>query len=180
MHANPFSRSVGASCLILSLVGGVSSAEAQRVGAAGVASRYTALTGCRVVRSSTEDVGFRLTRCGGVGGSALEVSTSDGRDDLAVVLPNRRTNRLNLTGNVGAGFGTIGRTAEWRVRGRRATGLIIRYDVAEDANRPERPTSYLVVVGVSPTRACVIGKIAPGRDQNRSARRLADAGGRCL
>lgn len=165
----------GAFAIALSFAVSGSSASAQ-----GDQSRYTRLDNCRVTRSSTEDVGFRQTRCASLSGYTLETNTSDGRDELAIVLPNRRKQGLNLAGNVGSGFGTLGATAEWRVRGGRPRAVIARFDVAEDPNRPRRKTSYLVVASVSPTRACVIGRVAPGVKQNATARRLADAGGRCV
>ena len=178
MRSKAFSRLGGASAIVLSIAAAGSFASAHA--APGAQSRYTRLDNCRVTRSSTEDVGFRQTRCAGLSAYTLETNTSDGRDDLAIVLPNRRRQGLNLAGNVGSGFGTLGATAEWRVRGGRPRAVIARFDVAEDPNRPTRKTSYLVVATVSPTGACVIGRVGPGRTQNASARRLADAGGRCL
>ena len=173
-HLQPFLKPV----LILSLA--ITGASAFAQGGPAVQSRYARIDDCRVTRLYTQDVGYRETRCPAVGGFALQPSESDGRDELVVLSANGRKQALNLTGTAGSGFGTLGDTAEWRLRGARPHAVIVRFSLSEDPDRAELRTSYLVVASVSRSRSCVIGKVAPGPDQNARARRIADVGGRCL
>ena len=176
MRAHP--KSLLKPMLILALA--IPGARVSAQGGPVVQSRYDRIDNCRVTRLYTQDVGYRETRCPAVGGFALQTSESDGRDDLTVLSANGRKQALNLTGTAGSGFGTLGTTAEWRMRGGRPHAVIVRFSLSENPDRAEVRTSYLVVASLSRTRSCVIGKVAPGPDQNLRARRIADAGGRCL
>lgn len=145
----------------------------------GVRSAYTPLERCRLLRAVPDEADYRLSRCPGVGGWAVEVSESDGR---AAVRPVRGATRLrlNLPALIGsAGFSRLGPRAEWRlVRRNRPHALIVRYDVARDFAAPGRWTSYLVAIDLR--RGCALAAVPPGPGQNARARRVADARGRCL
>ena len=52
--------------------------------------------------------------------------------------------------------------------------LILRYNASEDPEQPNKLTSYLAVVKITPTEICVTDKISPGPKANDDARRAAD------
>jgi hypothetical protein len=75
-------------------------------------------------------------------------------------------------------FSSIGSKAEWRVariKGKVSpVALIVRFNANEDAANPNRLTSYLAVVKVTPEKICVTQKIPPGAKVNGNARHAAD------
>jgi hypothetical protein len=142
------------------------------------ASRYTSLEGCRLLRADTEGGGFSEELCAGLAGYSLKRSEGDGRQNLVLVRPDGQESNPQLPSWSGGGFSTLGPRVEWRGSPPRA--LIVRYSVAEQPDRTDRPTSYLVVMRLRDGEPCMAGKVPPGPDQNARARRLADAGGECL
>jgi hypothetical protein len=147
-------------------------------------SRYSRLDRCTVLERNKDEGGWSVQRCPGLAGYRLRRTEGDLRENLIVELPGGGEANLKLGEVTGkGGFSSLGDTAEWRGRGRggafRPESLIVRFVVVEDAERPERPTSYLLVVALG-RRPCVIGIVPPGANQNARSRRLADAAGPCL
>jgi hypothetical protein len=146
-------------------------------------SAYTSLDDCTVVETAREEAGYSRSACPGLGGYALDYVVADARDNLVVIAPGREGQSLGLPSLMGGAFSTIGRTIEWR--GRMADGtlrpdaLIVRYEAFEDPGRPERPTSYLLVVSLEGT-PCLAAKIPPMASQNEAARGAADGPMRCV
>jgi hypothetical protein len=135
-------------------------------------SVYTNLSAdkCKATKESSDDgyVGI----CDGVGGFKLEVSEGDLRQNIQVILPNKKKFDLNLWGFNG-GFSTVGEKAEWRMKGTVPTALIIRFKVS-DAEDSAKITSYLMVAKVSKTSACVVDVVMPSKTQNADAKKIAD------
>jgi hypothetical protein len=151
--------------------------------AAGRQSAYTSLDACTVVETAREEAGYSRSVCPGFGGYSLEYVVADARDNLVVVAAGGEGQSLRLPSLMGGAFSTIGPTIEWR--GAMAEGtlrpdaMIVRYDAFEDPERPERPTSYLLVVSLAGT-PCLAAKIPPMAGQNEEARIAADGRMRCL
>ena len=53
--------------------------------------------------------------------------------------------------------------------------LIIRYNASENPDDPSKITSYLVIVKISKTEACIVDILKPSKTQNIDARKLADS-----
>lgn len=153
-------------------------------------SQYTRTDKCRTVERNEEEGGWSVQACPGLGGYRLRLTEGDLRQNVVVELPRRGGHSggersLALAEATGSGgFSSIGASVEWRGTGAgqafRPDALILRYIVVEDAERPERPTSYLVTVSLANRRPCVTAKVPPGPAQNDRARAIADAPGRCL
>ena len=153
-----------------------------------VASVYTDL-GAPKCRNTTVSDGadrFPVLLCPGVAGYKLHVLDDDARQSVTVVTPEGVWHPLDLWHTVSNSFSSVGQKAEWRVRrvGKRDEpfALIVRFNANEQPERPERITSYLAVVKVTPRAICVTDKIPPGPEANLLARRAADAsaGKECL
>lgn len=152
--------------------------------------QYTRLDKCRTVEVNEEEGGWAVQLCPGLAGYRLRVTEGDLRQNVVVLLPagdggkgaERSLALAEATGS--GGFSSLGPVAEWRGRGAgrafRPDALILRYNVVEDAEHPERPTSYLLTVSLAGRRPCVTAKIAPGPGQNARARALADRPLPCL
>lgn len=153
-------------------------------------SQYTRTDKCRTVERNDEEGGWSVQACPGLAGYRLRLTEGDLRQNVVVELPRTGRGRggernLALAEATGSGgFSSIGATVEWRGTGRgrafRPDALILRYAVVEDAERPERPTSYLVTVSLANRQPCVTAKVPPGPAQNARARAIADRPGRCL
>jgi hypothetical protein len=59
------------------------------------------------------------------------------------------------------------------MKGKKAFALIVRLNVSDQGDE-KPPISYLIVSKISPTNACVIDIVKPGKNQNAQAQRLAD------
>ena len=128
---------------------------------------------CTTVIAVDKDMSGNLTgRCKGVGGYDLEVYLDDERNSIGVVLPSKKTIGLDLW-NYFSNFSELGEKAEWRMKGKRPVALIVRLNLSNGGDG-KPPTSYLVVARISATNACVTDVVKPGKDQNLTARRLAD------
>lgn len=149
-------------------------------------SRYTRLDRCRLIeRSPTDEGDYAALACPGLGGYRLRLIEDDLRQDLVVELPGGGERSLALSEATGSGgFSRLGETVEWRGEGNgeafRPDAMILRYFVVENAETPERETSYLLTVALGQGRPCVTGKLPPGGEQNERARRLADGDAGCL
>jgi hypothetical protein len=153
--------------------------------APGRTQRYTRLDHCRTVERNEDEGGWSVRRCPGLAGYRLRRTEGDLRENLIVELPGGGEADLRLAEATGkGGFSSLGDTVEWRGRGWgpafRPHALILRFVVVEDAERPERPTSYLLAVRLAGPRSCATAIVPPGPGQNAAARRLADTGDRCL
>lgn len=148
-------------------------------------SQYTRIDKCRTVELNEEEGGWSVQLCPGLAGYRLRVTEGDLRQNVVVLLPRGGERSLALSeATQSGGFSSLGSTVEWRGRGAgrgfRPAALILRYSVVEDAEHPERPTSYLLTVSLANRRPCVTAKVAPGPNQNERARRIADGPASCL
>ncbi len=123
--------------------------------------------------------------CPGAGGFGVRIADSDARQTMTLVDPAGTQHRLATSRIGGGGFSAFGKTAEWRGDSVSAAGggfdpdsLIVRYQVAEQPH-PASETSYLLVVRLV-RDPCIVARIAPGPQQNDSARAAADDTGACL
>lgn len=145
-----------------------------------IGSIYTGLDekSCKTLESSTDEAGWYLGECPGVGGYRLQITEGDIRQSINVVAPNKRKFELDFIGNVSTAFSYVGRRAEWRVVRAGKTlnpiGLIVRYDASENPDDARKTTSYLVVVKITKTEICIINVVKPGAKANEEARNLAD------
>jgi len=130
---------------------------------------------CRTLKSAEAgDDGFEA-RCRGTAGYSLILSEGDLRQNLTVITPKGVEHSLELWSVVSSGFSSVGRNVEWRLAKARPVALIIRYNTSEDAEAPNKNTSYLAVAKITATEICVTDKISPGPKANEDARRAADA-----
>lgn len=142
-------------------------------------SLYTTLNGpdCKVV-SSNADQGSASGRCPGVGDYKLDWQEGDLRQTINVIAPNGKEFPLELWSTVASGFSALGDKAEWRVKkdGKKTTpiALVVRYNVSEDPDKPEKTTSYLTISKITADEVCVTDVVKPGKDANQQARDLAD------
>lgn len=133
---------------------------------------------CRTIESNPDEGGSYKGECKGVGGYKLEVLEGDLRQTINIVYPNGKTYDLHFSSNVSSAFSAVGEKAEWRVNKRGENpdpfALIVRYNAAENPEKPEQNTSYLVVTKITKDTACITDVVKPSKDQNLTARRLAD------
>jgi hypothetical protein len=148
--------------------------------AATIDSVYTELSGpnCKALEENATE-GWAKGRCRGTAGYMLDWSEGDLRQTLNVIDPKGRDFPLELWSTVASGFSSLGDKAEWRVKkvGKQASpiALIVRYNVSEDPEKPEKTTSYLTVSKITADEVCVTDVVKPGSDANTKARELADA-----
>jgi len=132
---------------------------------------------CRTIEVDKE-TGSSTQRCPGIAGYKLLVLDDDSRQSITVVAPGGKNHPLDFWEVVTQAFSSVGNKAEWRVgRSRRKVSpvaLIVRVNASEDGANPNRLTSYLAVVKVTPEKICVTHKIPPGAKANETARRAAD------
>jgi hypothetical protein len=137
----------------------------------------TKTTACKPTPES-EDGSYRGI-CRGVGGYTLELLEGDLRQTINVIDPKKKKHELDLWTSVSSGFSSMGDKVEWRVTRSGKTvipkALIIRFNASENPEDSSKITSYLVVVAISKTYACVTDLIPPSRDQNVKARQAADS-----
>ena len=130
---------------------------------------------CRTLKSAEAgDDGFEA-RCRGAAGYSLILSEGDLRQNLTVITPKGKEHSLELWSVVSSGFSSVGPKVEWRLANAKPVALILRYNTSEDAEAPNKNTSYLAVAKITATEICVTDKISPGPKANEDARRAADA-----
>ena len=134
---------------------------------------------CRTIKShEAGDEGFEA-RCRGTAGYTLLLSEGDLRQNITVITPQGKEHSLDLWSVVSGGFSSVGAKAEWRIaiQNKKSVpvALILRYNASDDAEKPDKLTSYLAVTKITPTEICVTDKILPGPTANEEARRAADA-----
>ena len=130
---------------------------------------------CRTLKSAEAgDDGFEA-RCRGTAGYSLILSEGDLRQNITVITPKGKEHSLELWSVVSSGFSSVGPKVEWRLANAKPVALILRYNTSEDAEAPNKNTSYLAVAKITATEICVTDKISPGPKANEDARRAADA-----
>jgi len=134
---------------------------------------------CRVIKSAEAgDDGYEA-RCRGTAGYSLLLSEGDLRQNITVITPQGAKHSLDLWDVVSGGFSSVGPKAEWRIATQNKksvpVALILRYDVNEDPDKPDKRTSYLAVTKITSKEICVTDKISPRPTANEDARRAADA-----
>jgi hypothetical protein len=143
-------------------------------------SIYTSLSdkNCKPVEQSDEADDSYRGECLGVGGYKLELLEGDLRQTINVVAPNKQKSELDLWTIVSSAFSSMGEKAEWRVvrNGSKITpnALILRFNVSENPDDTTKITSYLVVVKITKSSACITDIIKPSAIQNEKARQAAD------
>jgi hypothetical protein len=146
------------------------------VSADSVTSVYSSLYKCKLVTTGHD---YSTSACVGVGGYNLRLEYDDARESITVISPNGRKHPLNFWEVLGTGFSSVGQKAEWRVTKRNGKlvpiGLIVRYNVTENAADSTKDTSYLAVAKITPQKICLTDKIPPGSTANEDARRAADS-----
>lgn len=160
---------------------GGDSASAGDSATAGVASGairsvYTSLAAadCRLVKRDA-DTNDPTYRCPGTAGYSLLVHDWDARMTVDVVTPGGRTHPLRYSGVISSAFSTLGPRAEWRMRDGKPIALIVRVNVSENPDTPDRATSYLAVAKITSRETCVTDRVAPTTPSaNQAARRAAD------
>lgn len=132
---------------------------------------------CRVIKPAKS--GDYEGRCRGTAGYTLLVTEGDLRQNITVITPKGTKHSLDLWDVVSGGFSSVGPRAEWRraLQDKKwvPVALIIRYNANEHPDQPNKLTSYLAVIKITPTEVCVTEKISPGPNANDVARRAADA-----
>lgn len=138
-------------------------------------SQYTELDDrkCRTLELIEDEGGSYKGECAGIGGYKLHVIEGDLRQTVNVVDPKGKEFELRFWEHFYA-FSAVGPKAEWRVRNKKPFALIIRLNVSEDPEKPDKTTSYLIVSKITKTASCITDIIGPSRSQNAEARRLAD------
>lgn len=138
-------------------------------------SRYTSLKDCTVI-DSREDEDWSVSRCAGPGGYRVYVDYGDARDDLRVQRDRAEPVAIGLIALGGGGFNTLGETIEWRGSGVGESfapaAVIVRNNLVEDPEKPDRSTGILVVIDLA--RGCAVAQVRPQAGQNEAARAIAD------
>lgn len=143
-------------------------------------SLYTPLEGssCKPLEDNAEE-GWAKGRCDGIADYKLDWMEGDLRQSLNVIAPDGKEFPLELWSTVSSGFSALGNKAEWRVHkaGKQITpiALIVRFNVSENPDQPEKTTSYLTVSKITASEVCVTDVVKPGANANQQARDLADA-----
>lgn len=137
----------------------------------------TKASACKPTPES-EDGSYRGI-CPGVGGYTLELMEGDLRQSINVIDPKKKKHELDLWTSVSSGFSSIGEKVEWRVTrsGKTVTpkALIVRFNASENPEDSTKITSYLVVIAIAKTYACITEVIPPSANQNVKAREAADS-----
>lgn len=135
---------------------------------------------CKTLKTDRE-TGASTQSCPGIAGYKLLVHDDDSRQSITVVTPGEKEHDLDFWDVVTNAFSSVGQKAEWRVirnKGRvTPVALIVRVNASEDAENPNRKTSYLTVTKLTPDKICVTHKILQSADANEKARQAADEAG---
>jgi hypothetical protein len=104
---------------------------------------------CRTLKSAEAgDDGFEA-RCRGAAGYSLILSEGDLRQNITVITPKGKEHSLELWSTVSSGFSSVGPKVEWRLANAKPVALILRYNTSEDAEAPNKNTSYLAVAKIT-------------------------------
>ncbi len=128
--------------------------------------------------SKSEEEGWIVQMCDGVGGYKLEVYEDDIRQGANVISPSGTKSELNFQANVSGAFSMLGEKVEWRVEKKDGktvpVAMIVRFN-ANDKKDETKTTSYLVVTKVDGDKSCITDVVKPIENANEEARKLADA-----
>jgi len=156
--------------IIISSVIGVST-----LCAGGYESTYTSIKENQCHTISTDGLGS-TQECNSFANINVQVIDSDLRQSITL-LREGDLYPLNFFIKVSSRWSLLGDKIEWRYK-KSDTGhpiaLIVRFNVSEDLNNPDKMTSYLVVSKITPDNICVVGKIPPLTNQNQLARNMAE------
>lgn len=141
------------------------------------ASQYTSIDEkhCKTLNS---DDHYSVQSCPGFAGIEVKVEDVDLRQSITLVIDNKDY-PLNFGQTTNHHFNELGSMIEWRYpvkQPKTITSMIVRMNVSENPDKPEKVTSYLIVTKIMKNNACVVGKISPQSDgsQNNKARLMAD------
>jgi len=131
---------------------------------------------CKTIHSETEGYSSDA-RCESYANIAVHLSYMDGREDL-LLTRNNRTYDLDFRDKVWSGFSEFGKTIEWRFPKENPTepvAMISRY-ICGSYDEDGRNIHFhrLVVTKITDKEMCIVGWIAPGKEQNIKARKMAD------
>jgi hypothetical protein len=134
---------------------------------------------CKTIKGPDPQTNDYEGRCRGVAGYTLIVTEGDLRQNVTVVTPVGTKYSLELWDVISGGFSSVGAKAEWRMANQNGkpapVALIIRYNANDDAESPNKQSSYLAVTKITANEICVTDKIMPGPKANEDARAAADA-----
>ncbi len=141
-------------------------------------SSYTSIKAddCRMLES--HELGG-MHSCPAFMGIKVKVFEDDLRQTIDFVRKGKEY-PLELGRTISPAFSSLGSKIEWRyLKGKKKElkGIIVRFNVSEDAENAAKETSYLVVAKVNPTTICVVAKVAPQKKQNQKARDILEASG---
>lgn len=136
---------------------------------------------CKLINAANDDDQSSTQRCADFAGISVIVTDFDARQDMILHKIKKDAKRfpLKLSQTVSSAFSALGDKIEWRHKSGQPNdivGMIVRFNTAEDPDKPDKTTSYLVVSKVLEEQICVVGKVSPqkGKQQNQDAREMAD------
>ena len=141
--------------------------------AAARASQYTKLDdkACGAEKV-IEETGDWDRRCSGPAGYAIEWSSGDLREDLAVIKDGNSTDLQIPTKVAGGAFDALGKTIEWRgPAGGEPDVLVVRVHVANAEGKSDNGRLAVVRLGSAP---CIVAIVPVGAAQSERARAIAD------
>lgn len=128
---------------------------------------------CKTVELSDDEGGSYSGICPGTASYKLNLIEGDLRQTITVIDPKNLKHELQFWNFLG-GFSAVGPKAEWRLKGKTPVALIIRLNVNETPEEPNKSTSYLIVAKITRDEICVTDTLKPSRSQNAEARKIAD------
>jgi len=138
-------------------------------------SSYTSIAqkDCRTLES--DNLGS-IQECESFAGMKVTVIEGDIRQSITLSRDDKQY-ELNFWNTVSYGFSSLGLELEWRYLHNQfdnPVGIIVRLEVNEDEDDSEKVTSYLVVSKITEKEICVVGKVAPQKNQNEAAREMVE------
>ncbi len=151
--------------------------------AAGFDSSYTSIES-RHCRTLEADSMGSMQSCPVFEGIKVKVIEGDLRQSITLISKGKEY-PLDFWRTVSPAFSLLGNKIEWRYtkgKAKKLKGMIVRFNASEDIDNPKKITSYLVITKMNANNICVVGKIAPQRQQNQKARRMLERSGKmpCL
>jgi hypothetical protein len=136
-------------------------------------SVYTSLTGehCITVRQWEQGA---EQECPGMGGYRVILIDDDARHSLTLNKDGEKY-PLEFWSTVTPYFSFLGKLVEWRVNIDSQKGILTPVAlIVRLTSEGEQKISNLVVVNLAGKNKCVVNVVAPGKDQNLKARKIAD------